>query len=270
MTNPRNPAARLALAARHPMKTVLALALALGGTAFLAAAADAPAPAAHPPAAADCPGRPDGDHHRRHRHHGGPREVDLAEAEQRAKAAFDRVDSNDDDRISPAEVAAAGPGAFGPMGMGGHHGRRHGPPMGPDRMGPGGMGPGGMGPGGMGPGGPQAGDEDDGESGGRPGREQMLAAVFQRLDANKDGKLSTDEFTRLRDAQREEMQARHFARMDADGNGSLSRAEFPPMLAHLRTLDANKDGKVTRDEFPRHHGRHGSQDGRPGDAAPRG
>ena len=132
------------------------------------------------------------------------------------------------------------------------------------------MGPGGMGPGGMGPGGPQAGDEDDGESGGRPGREQMLAAVFQRLDANKDGKLSTDEFTRLRDAQREEMQARHFARMDADGNGSLSRAEFPPMLAHLRTLDANKDGKVTRDEFPRHHGRHGSQDGRPGDAAPRG
>jgi hypothetical protein len=235
ITRPRN------IANRNPVKTALALVLALGGTALVAAAAAADAPTPPVAAAAEA----DAAHHRgdrgAHRRH-GPREVDLAEAEQRAKAAFDRVDSNDDDRISPAEIAAAGPRAFGPMGMGGrhgrHHGRHHGPQGAPDQA--------------------------------RPVQAEALGAVFQRLDANGDGQLSASEFAGVRAAQREERQARHFTRMDADGNGSLSRTEFPPMLAHLRTLDANKDGKVTRDEFPQRHGRHGNRDGRPGDAAPRG
>ncbi len=254
------------LAPRTPVKTALALAIALTGTALLAAAGDARAPStdtASTPAASASTQAPQ----RRHPGH-GPREVDLAEAEKRAMTAFDRVDSNDDDRISPAEIAAAGPAATGPHGFGRHRdGRRgfHGRP-----------GHGGMGPRWHGGPPPEGAPDDDanvepgGDDGGaRPDREQMLGSVFQRLDADKDGRLSADEFTGLRVAQRAEIQARHFARMDANGDGSLSRTEFPPMLTHLRQLDANKDGKVTRDEFPARGARQRDGHGRSGDAAPR-
>ncbi|MCX7864901.1 MAG: EF-hand domain-containing protein [Novosphingobium sp.] len=48
------------------------------------------------------------------------------------------------------------------------------------------------------------------------------AAMFARLDANKDGQIDEADRAMLR----EQMRSRMFARLDADNNGSISRAEF--------------------------------------------
>ena len=98
------------------------------------------------------------------------------------------------------------------------------------------------------------------------------AQMFDRLDANRDGKIDQ--------ADREARQAAMFERIDADHNGQISKAEFTavrPMRGGpsgpdgamqgpgkpgmggmrgrgmgrmmLRMADANRDGAVTRDEF---------------------
>ncbi|HZN34436.1 MAG TPA: hypothetical protein VFB80_11480 [Pirellulaceae bacterium] len=95
---------------------------------------------------------------------------------------------------------------------------------------------------------------------GRPGGGAPQAnprQFFDRLDANKDGKLSKEELPeRMREG---------LARLDADGDGSISPDELarsvgragapgtpaPPQLAEqFDRLDANKDGKLTKDEVP--------------------
>jgi Ca2+-binding EF-hand superfamily protein len=99
--------------------------------------------------------------------------------------------------------------------------------------------------------------------GGRPGAGQFNPQeIFNRFDANKDGKLSKDELPpRLQE---------NFARLDANGDGFLSQEEFAraagpgqrppgapggaPNRAELEALfdrtDSNSDGKLTKDEIP--------------------
>lgn len=108
----------------------------------------------------------------------------------------------------------------------------------------------------------------------------MAGAMFDRLDANKDGKLDK--------ADREARIAERFKALDTDGNGQLSLAEFA--AAHDRAMgpgakgrgmapgegphrmgmrgmgrggmmmarmaDANKDGVITREEFIAAHLKH--------------
>lgn len=59
---------------------------------------------------------------------------------------------------------------------------------------------------------------------------------FERLDEDKDGKVSKDEFMKAQDA--------HFAKMDADGDGFFTREEAEAMKQKMREMrKERKDGK---------------------------
>ncbi len=104
--------------------------------------------------------------------------------------------------------------------------------------------------------------------------------LFEKLDANKDGKISKEEFKKITELgqgklkDRAELLDKVFARLDANGDGSLSPEEFgkfgaavkrfaagaeqaPGGLlaaakdpeATFKRLDADKDGKLSKDEF---------------------
>ena len=76
---------------------------------------------------------------------------------------------------------------------------------------------------------------------------------FDRRDANRDGFLSRDEFIHLRgaDADMARLRERRFAQIDANRDGRISREEY---LAHGRRqfafLDRDRNGRITRAEFP--------------------
>lgn len=83
--------------------------------------------------------------------------------------------------------------------------------------------------------------------------------MFARLDANKDGKISREEFEAYR-AQNAKVDAaatkagkrgeRMFARFDADKDGFLSRTEADAVLAwRFKRMDANNDGILTLEEL---------------------
>ena len=100
---------------------------------------------------------------------------------------------------------------------------------------------------------------------GPPPSMHMHPPSFDDLDANKDGKLTQDEFAAP--------MAQHFHDLDGNGDGVISRDEFdaghmhmhdgpppggpdghggPGMWRHrmdLKSLDTNGDGKVSFDEF---------------------
>lgn len=87
----------------------------------------------------------------------------------------------------------------------------------------------------------------------------MSRRSFGQLDANRDGKVTAQEMTAVRDNAMRQNADRQFAAMDADKNGAISKAEFvaavtkgaKPMqnLGGLAQLDANKDGVLTSAEF---------------------
>lgn len=89
-------------------------------------------------------------------------------------------------------------------------------------------------------------------------REEFLArptAMFDRLDANKDGVISADERPQPRQraegqrAERPEGHRGHRARVDADSDGRVSRAEWDAAgAAMFQRLDANNDGRITQEE----------------------
>lgn len=89
--------------------------------------------------------------------------------------------------------------------------------------------------------------------------------MFERLDTNKDGKISPDEFAAFREnnakADAKATKAgkrgkRMFARFDKDKDGSLSRAEAADVLAmRFKRMDANNDGILTLEELQAKSGR---------------
>lgn len=95
-------------------------------------------------------------------------------------------------------------------------------------------------------------------------RDQAVARAdqhFQRMDANRDGRVTVQEAQQARQAFRAERQGRLFDRLDANRDGSLSRAEFSargqrrgggrgPQHGERRVQRMfGADGVVTREEF---------------------
>lgn len=84
-------------------------------------------------------------------------------------------------------------------------------------------------------------------------------AAFERIDANKDGKLQPDELKAYRKTQFEQHRAEMKAKFDADfkaadknGDGALSKDEaqaMPRLARNYDKLDANRDGKLTQAEI---------------------
>lgn len=99
------------------------------------------------------------------------------------------------------------------------------------------------------------------------------AAMIQRFDANKDGKLQVTELpdrlrTKLASADTnkdgvlavDEIKAfraaqvkAHFARADRNGDGAIDASEAGQRWARIQPADANKDGKVTLTELEAAH-----------------
>jgi EF-hand domain pair/EF hand len=83
--------------------------------------------------------------------------------------------------------------------------------------------------------------------------------MFDRLDANKDGKISPEEFAAFRESNAKadakatkagKRGQRMFARFDKNKDGSLSRAEAGDVLAmRFKRMDANNDGVLTIEEL---------------------
>lgn len=84
--------------------------------------------------------------------------------------------------------------------------------------------------------------------------------LFARLDTNKDGKISPDEFAAYRKRNAEvdakasgkagKRGQRLFARFDTDKDGMLSRTEADALLAwRFKRMDVNNDGVLTLEEL---------------------
>ena len=98
---------------------------------------------------------------------------------------------------------------------------------------------------------------------GHKGMKKMMGKhmMHQKMDVNKDGTVSQEEFQTFR--------ANHFAEADKNGDGALSQSDFEAMaklkeqerqkamekarekrrLEHFKSLDANGDGTVSQEEF---------------------
>lgn len=81
-----------------------------------------------------------------------------------------------------------------------------------------------------------------------------------RIDADADGKITIDEVKAHREKLREEREQARFERMDANGDGSVSTEEFAiAQSSHAAKLDINGDGVIAKEEF--RGGRHGRRGG---------
>jgi Ca2+-binding EF-hand superfamily protein len=86
---------------------------------------------------------------------------------------------------------------------------------------------------------------------------KWLAKQFDRIDSDKDSRLSKEEMQ----AHREAMRNRHMAKLeerfkaaDKDGDQALTRTEveaskMPRLLKHFDRTDANKDGTLSMEEL---------------------
>lgn len=102
------------------------------------------------------------------------------------------------------------------------------------------------------------------------GSGRMIEQRFAALDANKDGKVTTEEIDAARAARFKEMDAdgdgsvtpeemvqhqllqrakRRIARMDVDGDGKIQESELPSGGRMFSRFDLNGDGAVTKAEI---------------------
>ena len=73
---------------------------------------------------------------------------------------------------------------------------------------------------------------------------------FEKLDANQDGVISSEEIKARSDERSQRMQARLLNRYDTDNSGDIAKAEYEAAtLAQFAKMDANEDGTVDRSEM---------------------
>lgn len=110
--------------------------------------------------------------------------------------------------------------------------------------------------------------EVDADRDGRITQAEIDGAVnlrFERFDADKNGRLSLDEFAALWADLTRPVTVRAFQFMDADGDAAVTRAEVDERFSRLvARFDRNGDGALSMAD----RGRGGRQDGR-GDRGPR-
>jgi Ca2+-binding EF-hand superfamily protein len=68
---------------------------------------------------------------------------------------------------------------------------------------------------------------------------EQKQSVFQRMDANGDGKVTADEYAALRKAR--------FKNLDANGDGKVSKDEF--QKGGMKAVDPDNDDAMTLDEY---------------------
>lgn len=87
--------------------------------------------------------------------------------------------------------------------------------------------------------------------------EARLNEQFAKHDANKDGKLSVDEFQTFWNEHTRIMAVRKFQRHDVDGKGYLTPEDLTNHVKQrLSWKDANGDGIIEQSEMRRGYGRH--------------
>ena len=86
----------------------------------------------------------------------------------------------------------------------------------------------------------------DKDGDGKVSRTEYLGPIemFDRLDADKDGKIDKDEASKVAAVMYQRLTA-----MDKNADGKLSREEFQGQPARFDQLDANKDGSVSFQEI---------------------
>lgn len=91
---------------------------------------------------------------------------------------------------------------------------------------------------------------------------ERMVTHFDRIDADKDGRLSREELAQARNKARRGGQKMRghmafqrglFIGMDDDGDGAISRAELgnkmPRWSENFDAIDANNDGKLSKEEL---------------------
>ena len=85
-------------------------------------------------------------------------------------------------------------------------------------------------------------------------------ASFNRLDTNRNGKLSRDEFERWDERYGNNDLNSRFAALDRNNNGVIGSGEWHGDRASFSRLDTNRNGKLSRDEFAGWDERYGNND----------
>ena len=94
-----------------------------------------------------------------------------------------------------------------------------------------------------------------------------IAAVTKKsvteYDKNKDGKLSLDEFQGLFNEIMHQRMVRMFQRLDSDGDAQVTEGEIAKKTDRLMArMDRNDDGEIERGEGRPHHGMRGDGPGK--------